>query len=31
VSEAVLYLARDRAGFVNGQTLGLTGGLDWYQ
>lgn len=31
VSAAVLYLARDEAGFVNGQTLGLTGGLDWYQ
>lgn len=31
VCEAVLYLARDTAGFVNGQTLGLTGGLDWYQ
>lgn len=31
VSEAVLYLSRDAAGFVNGQTIGLTGGLDWYQ
>lgn len=31
VSEAVLYLARESGGFVNGQVLGLTGGLDWYQ
>jgi NAD(P)-dependent dehydrogenase (short-subunit alcohol dehydrogenase family) len=31
VTEAALYLARDTAGFVNGQTLGLTGGLEWYQ
>jgi len=31
VSAAVLYLASDAAGFVNGQTLGLTGGLDWFR
>lgn len=29
VSDAVQYLASDGAGFVNGQTLGVTGGLDW--
>ncbi len=31
VGEAILYLARESGGFVNGQVLGLTGGLDWYQ
>jgi len=31
VSAAVLYLASDAGGFVNGQTLGLTGGLDWFK
>ena len=29
VSEAVLYLASDGAGFVNGTTIPLTGGQDW--
>jgi NAD(P)-dependent dehydrogenase (short-subunit alcohol dehydrogenase family) len=29
VSQAVLYLASDGAGFVNGETLHLTGGLRW--
>lgn len=27
---AVLYLASEAAAFVNGQTLGVTGGLDWF-
>jgi len=31
VTAMVLHLARDVSGFINGQTLGLTGGLDWYQ
>jgi 3-oxoacyl-[acyl-carrier protein] reductase len=31
ISAAVLYLVSDASGFVNGQTLGLTGGLDWYR
>ena len=31
VGAAVLYLAGEAGGFVNGQVLGLTGGLDWYQ
>lgn len=30
VAAAVLYLASDAAGFVNGQTIGVTGGLDWF-
>jgi len=29
VSKAVLFLASDGASFINGQTLGVTGGLDW--
>ena len=29
VSQAVLYLASDGAGFVNGQAIHITGGLDW--
>ncbi|WP_175649868.1 SDR family NAD(P)-dependent oxidoreductase [Pseudomonas sp. Marseille-P9899] len=29
VAQAVLYLASDGAGFVNGQAMHLTGGLDW--
>jgi len=29
VSKAVLFLASDAASFINGQTLGVTGGLDW--
>ena len=29
VAAAVLYLASDAAAFVNGQELGVTGGLDW--
>jgi len=29
VSEAVLYLASDAAGFINGQAIHITGGLDW--
>jgi NAD(P)-dependent dehydrogenase (short-subunit alcohol dehydrogenase family) len=30
VAAAVLYLASEAGGFVNGQTLSLTGGLDWF-
>jgi len=30
VASAVLYLASPGAGFVNGQELGVTGGLDWF-
>jgi NAD(P)-dependent dehydrogenase (short-subunit alcohol dehydrogenase family) len=30
VAAAVLYLASDDAGFVNGQEIGITGGLDWF-
>ncbi len=30
VAAAVLYLASDGAAFVNGQSLGVTGGLDWF-
>lgn len=30
VAAAVLYLASEEAGFVNGQELGVTGGLDWF-
>jgi len=29
VSKAVLFLASDTASFVNGQAIGVTGGLDW--
>lgn len=29
VADAVFYLMSDGAGFVNGQTLNLTGGMDW--
>ena len=29
VSKAVLFLASDAASFINGQALGVTGGLDW--
>jgi len=29
VSKAVLFLASDAASFVNGQAIGVTGGLDW--
>ena len=29
VAQAVLYLMSDGAGFVNGQVLNLTGGMDW--
>ena len=29
VSGTVLYLASDAAGFVNGETISLTGGLQW--
>lgn len=31
VAAAVLYLAGESGSFVNGQTLSLTGGLDWFQ
>lgn len=30
VAAAVLYLASEAAGFVNGQEIGITGGLDWF-
>ena len=30
VAAAVLYLASEGAAFVNGQELGVTGGLDWF-
>jgi NAD(P)-dependent dehydrogenase (short-subunit alcohol dehydrogenase family) len=30
VAAAVMYLASDDAGFVNGQEIGITGGLDWF-
>ena len=30
VAAAVLYLASDGAAFVNGQEIGITGGLDWF-
>lgn len=30
VASAVLYLASASAGFVNGQEIGVTGGLDWF-
>jgi NAD(P)-dependent dehydrogenase (short-subunit alcohol dehydrogenase family) len=30
VAAAILYLASPGAGFVNGQELGVTGGLDWF-
>ncbi len=29
VTQAILYLASDAAGFVNGETLNLTGGVTW--
>jgi NAD(P)-dependent dehydrogenase (short-subunit alcohol dehydrogenase family) len=29
VAAAVLYLAGESGSFVNGQSLGVTGGLDW--
>jgi NAD(P)-dependent dehydrogenase (short-subunit alcohol dehydrogenase family) len=29
VSKAVLFLASDAASFINGQAIGVTGGLDW--
>ncbi len=29
VAAAVLFLAGDGSSFVNGQELGVTGGLDW--
>ena len=29
VSKAVIFLASEAASFVNGQTIGVTGGLDW--
>jgi NAD(P)-dependent dehydrogenase (short-subunit alcohol dehydrogenase family) len=31
VAAAVLFLAGDDASFVNGQEIGVTGGLDWFQ
>ncbi|MGE3507755.1 MAG: SDR family NAD(P)-dependent oxidoreductase [Vicinamibacterales bacterium] len=30
VSAAILYLAGPDSGFVNGQAIGITGGLDWF-
>lgn len=30
VAAAVLYLAGESGGFVNGQEIGVTGGLDWF-
>lgn len=30
VSAAVLYLAGEGGSFINGQSLGVTGGLDWF-
>jgi 3-oxoacyl-[acyl-carrier protein] reductase len=30
VAAAVMYLASDAAGFVTGQDIGVTGGLDWF-
>ena len=30
VAAAVLYLAGEGGGFVNGQEIGVTGGLDWF-
>jgi 3-oxoacyl-[acyl-carrier protein] reductase len=30
VAAAVLYLASEGAAFVNGQNIGITGGLDWF-
>jgi len=29
VSKAVMFLASEAASFINGQTIGVTGGLDW--
>jgi 3-oxoacyl-[acyl-carrier protein] reductase len=29
VAAAVLFLASDGASFINGQQIGVTGGLDW--
>jgi NAD(P)-dependent dehydrogenase (short-subunit alcohol dehydrogenase family) len=31
VAQAILFLASDGAGFINGQVINLTGGLDWVQ